>query len=148
LGHCAHQRLDSLADRRSVGFLLEIGLHHLSPDTTRRSIGNDSFEAVSSFDSDVPGTRLMVLSWHHQQDQAGVPARIPWVSPGPYLPTASYRQGNFCFVTLPDGGQGDDDHFSSSSRPQALDHRLEAVLGGGVEQPGKVVDVPDRLSGK
>jgi hypothetical protein len=45
-------------------------------------------------------TGLMVLSWHHQQDQTCVSARITWLCPGAYLPAPSDCQGNLRFVAL------------------------------------------------
>jgi hypothetical protein len=100
LRHCAHQGLNSLADRWAVRFLHQVRLHHLSSDAACCSIWNNPFQAVPGFDSYMSGTGLMVLSWHHQQDQTGVSARITRLSPGAYLPPPSDRQGNLGFVAL------------------------------------------------
>jgi hypothetical protein len=88
----------------------------------------------------------MVQPGHDQQDQAGVAARITRISPGAYLPPPTDRQGNFCFVTLAYGRQGHDHNLGPSGRPQALNQGFQRVLGRGVKQPGKVVDVADWLS--
>jgi hypothetical protein len=148
LGHDAHQCLDSLRDRGSVRLLLEIGLHHLSADAPGSGVGHDTFQAVPGFDPDMSGPRLVVLSWHHQQDQAGISARITRLAPGSYLPAPTDCQGDLCFIALADGGKGDDNHLCASSRPEALDQSFQRILRGRVKQPGKVVDVADGLSGE
>jgi hypothetical protein len=145
-GHRAHQRLDSLADGRAVGFLLEIRLHDFPANAPGRGIGNDAFQAISGLDPNTPSARLAVLSGHNQQDQAGISARITGVSLGAYLPSPANRQGNLCFFTLAYCRQGHDYHLGPSGGPEPLNQSLQRILGGRVEQPGKVVDVADGLS--
>jgi hypothetical protein len=139
---------DSIEERRSIRFALQIRSHNLPADPSRRGVGNNAFEALPYLDADMPGAWPARLPGHQQHHDPSIPSRIPYLGLGSHLPLASDGKRHLGWVLLPDRRKRHHGNLGSGSCAKPLDQILHRGRRLGVDDGREIVDKAYRLRGE
>jgi len=139
------ERFRALLDRRTVCFPLQIGAHHVTADLARRGIGDDTLQSLTSLDAHVPGSRLVVLPWYHQEHCSRIAPGIADIGLEPDAPAAADLAGNIRFILIADAAECDHGELCSGGALQLPQQRLQLLGLLRLQQVREVVDVSHRL---